>query len=611
MSTLLNIGIILSATDALSPVFKGASSEVDGFATKAKNASADLTKLGTATLAIGEGITSTLGSFVNDFQEIRAVQGELKTLGVVSEGIDAITASAKEFSNQFSGTTTSDFISASYDIKSGISSLSDTAVGEFTAISALTGKATKSSTDQMTSLFASGYGIYRKQFESFGSSTIAGWNKLSAEEKDIKFGEYFSAGISNSVQAFKTDGSQMSAAISNLGATATSAGIDFAEQLTILGQLQATMSGSEAATKYRAFLGSVSGAGDKLDLQFTDANNQLLSMPVIIEKIKDKYGSTIDAIEADELKKAFGTEEAVGLIKLMYDETDTLTDNINKMNSSLQEGTKKTKMMALAANEGKEQDLLNQKISNLTATIGSRFAPVVLFATDVIGNVVEGVTSWMDEHETLSTVIISGIGIIGGLLTVLGTVGVVAGGVGMVLPLLSGGFGLVTASMGVMAAATKVVTAAFVSNPIGFIAAGIATAAYLIYDNWEPIGEFFTNLWSGIKETAAPVLEWMSNGLSTVSSFFGFGSDKKDENSTAPMAKTQGAKDLQAEVLSSPVSPNHNMIYQNKQDSSSRVIKNEPTYNITVSNPNSDVDVQRAIKDMERRNRNKTYEDLD
>jgi hypothetical protein len=611
MSTLLNIGIILSATDALSPVFRGASSEVDGFAAKAKNASADLTKLGTATLAIGEGITSTLGSFVNDFQEIRAVQGELKTLGVVSEGIDAITASAKEFSNQFSGTTTSDFISASYDIKSGISSLSDTAVGEFTAISALTGKATKSSTDQMTSLFASGYGIYRKQFESFGSSTIAGWNKLSAEEKDIKFGEYFSAGISNSVQAFKTDGSQMSAAISNLGATATSAGIDFAEQLTILGQLQATMSGSEAATKYRAFLGSVSGAGDKLDLQFTDANNQLLSMPVIIEKIKDKYGSTIDAIEADELKKAFGTEEAVGLIKLMYDETDTLTDNINKMNSSLQEGTKKTKMMALAANEGKEQDLLNQKISNLTDTIGSRFATVVLFATDVIGNVVEGVTSWMDEHETLSTVIVSSIGIIGGLLTILGTVGVVAGGVGMVLPFLSGGLGLVTASMGLLATATKVVTAAFVANPIGLIAAGIATAAYLIYDNWEPIGEFFTNLWSGIKETAAPVLEWMSNGLSTVSSFFGFGSDKKDENSTAPMAKTQGAKDLQAEVLSSPVSPNHNMIYQNKQDSSSRVIKNEPTYNITVSNPNSDVDVQRAIKDMERRNRNKTYEDLD
>ncbi len=611
MSTLLNIGIILSATDALSPVLKGASSNLGELDNQIDDTSANLTKLGTASLALGEGITSTLGDFVDDFQAVRAVQGELKTLGIASEGIDAITRSAKAFSSEFSGTTTPDFIAASYDIKSGISSLSDTAVGEFTAIAALTGKATKSSTDLMTSLFASGYGIYRDQFEAFGAATVQGWNNLSDEEKDIKFGEYFSAGISSSVQAFKTDGSQMSAALSNLGASATSAGIDFAEQLTILGQLQATMSGSEAATKYRAFLSSVNGAGDKLDLQFTDANNQLLSMPEIINKVKDKYGETIDALEADELKKAFGTEEAVGLIKLLYNETDTLTANINQMNGSLQEGTKKTKQMALAANEGKEQELLEQKIFNLTSTIGSRFTPVVLFATDVIGGVVDSVTSWMEEHETLSTVVVSGIGILGGLLTVLGTVGVVAGGVGMVLPFLSGGFGLVTASMGIMATATKAVTTALMSNPIGLIATGIATAAYLIYDNWEPIGAFFSDLWGGIKETAAPVLDWMDNKLSAVSSFFGFGDDEKEAPQATQTNSVRGAKAIQAQVAASGVSSHNKMIYENKNAISSKVVNHEPTYHITVSNPKSDVDIQRAIKDMERKNRNRTYEDLD
>ncbi|MBE4062463.1 phage tail tape measure protein, partial [Vibrio parahaemolyticus] len=91
----------------------------------------------------------------------------------------------------------------------------------------------------------------------------------------VRVGEYFSAGIATSVKSYKTNGQEMSAAISSLGATATSANIPFSEQLAILGQLQATMSGSEAATKYAAFINSAAGAGEKLGLNFLDANDQL------------------------------------------------------------------------------------------------------------------------------------------------------------------------------------------------------------------------------------------------------------------------------------------------------------------------------------------------
>ena len=41
------------------------------------------------------------------------------------------------------------------------SSLSDEGVAEFTALAALTAKATKSTASEMTSLFATGYGIYK------------------------------------------------------------------------------------------------------------------------------------------------------------------------------------------------------------------------------------------------------------------------------------------------------------------------------------------------------------------------------------------------------------------------------------------------------------------
>ena len=57
-----------------------------------------------------------------------------------------------------------DFISAAYDIKSGIASLSDEGVAEFTSLAALTAKATKSTAGEMTSLFATGYGIYKDYY---------------------------------------------------------------------------------------------------------------------------------------------------------------------------------------------------------------------------------------------------------------------------------------------------------------------------------------------------------------------------------------------------------------------------------------------------------------
>lgn len=422
MDNMFTLGVVLSAKDMLSPAMGKASENVNKLATKIQAVSGKMAVMGTISYGMGRAMLSPVMDTLGAYKELEKTQGEIASLGIGAMGIEAITKSAKEFSNEFAGTTAPEFVSASYDIKSGISSLSDTAVGEFTKIAAMTGSATKSSTDQMTSLFASGYGIYRDQFNAFGASTVKGWEKLSDEEKDIKFGEYFSAGIASSVQAFKTDGANMSAGISNLGATATSAGISFAEQLSVLGQLQATMSGSEAATKYKAFLNSAQGAADKLGLQFTDANNQMLSMPEIITTIKDKYGETIDALEADELKKAFGTEEAVALVKLMYNETDTLTDNIKTMNVSLGDGTKKTKEMALAMNKGKEYDLIKQKIGNISSTIGTMFAPAVTKIVTVIDSALGSIQTFTEEHETATTVIGYTVAGIGALLTVAGAV---------------------------------------------------------------------------------------------------------------------------------------------------------------------------------------------
>ncbi|MGU3846657.1 phage tail tape measure protein, partial [Vibrio diabolicus] len=94
------------------------------------------------------------------------------------------------------------------------------------------------------------------------------------------------------VEMFKTTGASMSSAFTSIGANATSAGVAIEEQMAILGTLQSTMSGSEAGTKYKAFLAGVANAQDKLNLSFTDSQGQMLPMLDILEQLKVKYGDT-------------------------------------------------------------------------------------------------------------------------------------------------------------------------------------------------------------------------------------------------------------------------------------------------------------------------------
>lgn len=214
---------------------------VDGRVTdeeaKLNTAFGTMQRAGAAMAGVGGAITGLCMKTVTATFDTQNALGELSSLGV--KDLKAVENAAKSFSDTWAGTSKSDFITAAYDIKSGIASLTDEGVAQFTELAALTGKATKSTTEEMGSLFATGYGIYKGFYDDMS---------------DLEFGEMFSAGIATAVKNYKTSGSEMASAISALGATATNANVPLEEQLAIMGQLQTTMSGSEAATKYKSFL---------------------------------------------------------------------------------------------------------------------------------------------------------------------------------------------------------------------------------------------------------------------------------------------------------------------------------------------------------------------
>ena len=195
----------------------------------------------------------------------------------------------------------------------------------------------------------------------------------------------------------------MAGAISTLGAVATKGNVPLQEQLAIMGMLQATMSGSEAGTKYKAFISSTAKAGGQLGLNFLDANKQVKSMPAILDILKSKFGETIDAAEKVKIQKAFGTQEAVAVIDLLYNKTGALRDNIGSLGGAMQKGQGFTLDMAQTMNKdlGATLDKGRQRVRNLVEMIGGMFAPAVNKIIGAVSGFVLILMGWIGRNKEL------------------------------------------------------------------------------------------------------------------------------------------------------------------------------------------------------------------
>lgn len=477
MESVYRLSVVLGMNDGLTSNLSSVTSSVTDSTKKLNDAFGTVQKAGAALTGVGAGIIGAGLATVKSTFDTQDALGELSSLGVTD--LKAVESAAKSFSDTWAGTTKSDFITAAYDIKSGIASLTDEGVAQFTELAALTGKATKSTTEEMGSLFATGYGIYKSSYEDMS---------------DLEFGEMFSAGISTAVKNYKTAGSEMASSISALGATATNNNVPLEEQLAILGQLQTTMSGSEAATKYKSFLNQAASAGEKLGLTFTDANNNLMSTPQILEQLKSKYGDTIDAVEKQQLKEAFGTDEAVAMIDLLYGDIDGLSGGIDSMADSMKRGTDVTQEMAEAINNTPAQkfEVLKQQIHNNVEKLGNGLLPAVNNTMDKVSGLIQKGSEWISNNQETVQTIMNVAMKLGIVLVVLGIVIGVVGTVGKAI--MSAKTAITT-----MKTAWTVLSGAFAASPVGWVVIGIVALVAAFVLLWNK-SEAFRNFWIGLFE---------------------------------------------------------------------------------------------------------------
>lgn len=343
----------LSLIDKITRPLKQAEAGVKGFAGSTRQAFSSLAVGGAGLFGVGMGIKAVL----QPAHEMNMALGEVRSLGTAEAALNSLRDAAMNFSVEYGGSAT-EFVKSSYDIQSAISGLAGNDLAAFTTASSVLAKATKSNAATITNYMGTMYGIFKKDADAMGN---ANWVNAIAGK------------TAYAVQMFKTTGNEMSGAFTALGASATSAGADVSEQFAVLGQLQATMSGSEAGTKYKSFLAGVGGAAKTLGLQFTDATGRMKSTPEILELIRGKYGDLSKVADSDLIKKAFGSDEAVAMIKLLINNTGQLKDNIAAIGST----NSLEKAVAMAKNMVDPWERLTAYMDAIRIVIGSTLLPTI------------------------------------------------------------------------------------------------------------------------------------------------------------------------------------------------------------------------------------------
>jgi hypothetical protein len=261
----------------------------------------------------------------------------------------------------------------------------------------------------------------------------------------------------------------------------------------------------------------------------------MLPMVDILNKIKGKYGETINVAEGMELKDAFGSTQAVGAIKALIADVDGLNSSIKDLGKV--KGMEQAEKMAAAMTDQSER--LSQSWFVIRAAFGTAILPVFNSFAGWLADVGRDIVWFTEAFPNLTKYLgylavgILGAVAAGGLLTVImgaSNMAMVAWGVLVIAKTAI--VAALTSGLTFLRGAMLAVNIAMYANPIGLIVAGIAAAVVavgaLIY-YWDDLkatmGEWgwikaisgvFSSVWGGIKNIFNSTLEWIIDKINLI-----------------------------------------------------------------------------------------------
>ncbi|RUM56279.1 MAG: phage tail tape measure protein, partial [Marinomonas sp.] len=327
------------------------------------------------------GAAGTFMATVNPANDLNNALREVSSLDVADDTLKKLNEAGLQYSIEF-GDSASNYVRSAYDIQSAIAGLTGDDLPRFTTAAGTLAKATKASVGDITSYVGTMYGIFQKQADQMGKG---------------EWVEQLAGKTAAAVQMFKTTGPEMASAFESLGAGAQTMGVSLQEQMAVLGSLQATMSGSEAGTKYGAFLEGLAGAQSDLGLNFNDSSGNLLPVVDILQMIQGQMKG-MNALEAQEFLSGAFDGEAVGFIQLM-------SQNIGKLNGDIAKLGEQTGMQKATDMANKMKDPWAQIASGIQAVfiaVTQKALPAIEPFIAYLVGVTSMMVAWTNEYPELT-----------------------------------------------------------------------------------------------------------------------------------------------------------------------------------------------------------------
>lgn len=325
--------------------------------------------------------------------EMDRALGEVKSLGVADDQLKTLAQTAMKFSVEY-GKSATEFVAASYDIKSAMGSMTGDELAGVTRSSAILAAATKADTATITNYMGTMYSVFKDQADRIGKDNWA---------------EQVAGMTAKSVEMFKTTGQGMSDAFKGVGALGKTHGVAIQEQMAVLGLLQGSMSGSEAGTRYKAFMNGVVKAQGKLGMAFTDSNGKMLPMFDIMSKLRNQFGD-LDSLEIDQIKQAFGSDEAVLLITDLIGKTGDLQSSVKELNDASNLNT----AIKMAHSMTDQWERLEQGVFAVRTAFGAALLPSLLPVVSSLADGAMEIIEWTEMFPNLTKYIgFAGMAILG------------------------------------------------------------------------------------------------------------------------------------------------------------------------------------------------------
>ena len=248
-------------------------------------------------------------------------------------------------------------------------------------------------------------------------------------------------------------------------------------------------------------------------------NGKMRSMVSILKEMHHATKNLADDEKLSIIKDIFGTRSTAGALAIFKSvETgrlDEVEQKINNANGAAKEMADRLKNTTSGA--FKE---FKSAIESVGISIGSVLLPAFASIAKTAANVAGRVSIFAEKFPVLTKYL--GLAIAGMISFKVASIGM-----GFAFTFLKGGF--LSAKGALLAYKTamtlinfyipkvilgiKALGIAIMSNPIGLIIGGIAIAAGLLIKNWQPVGEFFKNLFSGVIGYIKKAFEWVSKLL--------------------------------------------------------------------------------------------------